>query len=245
MVSAGEPQLIYGKGEEACPDGSFCLYRAVNFNASQPSGGDKILVIPSGTYINDFSAHGFDHSGDGVSGVVNNTDEDTTLFSAANQQGQSLPVDRRTSIRSMTQHGMIGSPNGTWNDQAQSALAAHFEGNLVIEQEFLRKWQDWETQKWIYSYQLTMHAAETRVMKWAVGFGDLPAGTALYKEFTDVFWGQIIRDGIDGSVLLASPEGGGHTVDPGAELPIGIQVLYPDEDPAHEHLRSLNAQQLG
>lgn len=81
--------------------------------------------------------------------------------------------------------------------------------------------------------------------KGAVGFGDLPAGTALYKEFTDVFWGQIIRDGIDGSVLLASPEDGGHTVDPGAELPIGIQVLYPDEDPAHEHLRSLNAQQLG
>src|ERR1700735_852848 len=92
MVSVGEPQLIYGHGQEACPDGSFCLYRAVNFNAGQvPGVGDKILAIPSGTYINDFAIYGFDHSGDGVSSVVNRTDEDNALFSAADQQGHSLP----------------------------------------------------------------------------------------------------------------------------------------------------------
>jgi hypothetical protein len=246
MVSVEKPQLIYGHGQEACPDGSFCLYRAVNFNAGQvPGVGAKILAIPLGTYINDFSAYGFDHSGDGVSSVVNNTDKDNTLFSAADQQGHSLPVDRRSSIANMARIAMAGSPNGTWNDQAQSALAAPFLGNLVVDQAFLSKWQDWETQKWIYSYRLTMHAEGTRVVKWALGFGDMPEGTSLSKGFTDVFWGQIVRDGTDGSVLLASPEGGGHTIDPGADLIIDIQVLYPDEDPAHEHLTSLNAQQLG
>ncbi|MFG2969133.1 MULTISPECIES: peptidase inhibitor family I36 protein [unclassified Streptomyces] len=245
-MAANEPQLIYGQGAEACPDGSFCLYRAVRFNAGQtPGQGDKILAIPSGVYVNDFSQYGFDHSGDGVSSVVNNTDEDNTLFSAADQQGHTLPVERGTVITDLTRIAMAGSPNGTWNDQAQSAKAAPFKGNLTIQQEFLAKWQDWESQKWIYSYKLTISAADTRVEKWALGFGDLPEGTSLSKEFTDNFWGEIIEDGTEGSVLLASPSDGGHTIDPGADLRIDIQVLYLDEDPSHQHLKGLNAQDLG
>jgi hypothetical protein len=76
-------------------------------------------------------------------------------------------------------------------------------------------------------------------------FGDLPDGTSLFKGFTDVFWGQVLRDGTGGSVLLASPEGGGHTIDPGSDFLIDIQVLHPEEDRAYELLTSLNAQQLG
>ena len=64
-----------------------------------PGVGDKILAIPSGTYINDFAIYGFDHSGDGVSSVVNRTDEDNALFSAADQQGHSLPVDRQGCVK--------------------------------------------------------------------------------------------------------------------------------------------------
>ncbi|MFK0105680.1 peptidase inhibitor family I36 protein [Streptomyces sp. NPDC091217] len=142
-MAATEPQLIYGQGADACPDGSFCLYRAVRFNAGQtPGKGDKILAIPAGVYVNDFSPYGFDHSADGVSSVVNNTDEDNTLFSAANQQGHTLPVGRGVSITDLSRIAMAGSPNGTWNDQAQSAKAAPFQGNLAIQQEFLAKWQD-------------------------------------------------------------------------------------------------------
>ncbi len=245
-MSNEKAQLIYGQGEEACPEGSFCLYRATNFNIGQAPGvGDKILAIAVGTYVNDFSVYGFDHSGDGVSSVVNKTNEANALFSAADQRGHSLPVDRRSSLADLRRVAMADSANGTWNDQPQSALAAPFLGNLVVEQAFLSKWQDWQTQKWIYSYRITVQAEKTRVVKWALGFGDLPDGTSLHKGFIDVFWGQILRDGTDGSVLLASPEGGGHTIDPGTELAIDIQVLYPKEDPAHEHLTSLNAQQLG
>ncbi|MEU4587795.1 peptidase inhibitor family I36 protein [Kitasatospora aureofaciens] len=245
-MSDEQAQLIYGQGQEACPDGTFCLYRATNFNIGQTPGvGDKILAIPLGTYVNDFSVYGFDHSGDGVSSVVNNTDADNALFSAADQRGHSLPVDRRSSIANLARIAMADSPNGSWNDQAQSALAAPFLGNLVVEQECKGKWQDWESQKWIYSYRITVRAEETRVVKWALGFGDLPEGTILYKGFTDVFWGQVLSDGTDGSVLLASPERGGHTIDPGTDLLIDIQVLYPNEDRAHEHLTSLNAQHLG
>jgi hypothetical protein len=245
-VSGEQAQLIYGQGEGACPEGNFCLYRAVDFNIGQvPGVGDKILAIPVGTSVNDFSVYGFDHSADGVSSVVNRTDEGNALFSAADQQGHSLPVDRRSSLASLVRIPMADSPNGSWNDQAQSALAAPFMGNLIVEQAFLSKWQDWETQKWIYSYRITVRAAETRVVKWALGFGDLPEGTALYKGFTDVFWGQILQDGTEGSVLLGSPPGGGHTIDPGTDLAIDVQVLYAQESPSQEHLTSLNAQQLG
>ncbi|MFF3751911.1 peptidase inhibitor family I36 protein [Streptomyces sp. NPDC002018] len=243
-MSDNEPELIYGQGAEACPEGSFCLYRGSNFNAGQtPGRGDKILAIPTGAHVNDFSTYGFDHSGDGVSAVVNNTTEDNALFSAADQQGHSLPVERGGSIADLRGIPMAGSPNGSWNDQAQSALAARFVGNLRVDQELRGHWA--EGAGHIYSYRLTMHAEDTRVIKWAVGFGDLPEGTTLSKSFIDAFWGEILRDGTDGAVLLGSPKGGGHSVDPGAALPIDIQVLHPDEDPAHERLTGLHAQQLG
>ncbi|MET7999722.1 hypothetical protein [Nonomuraea glycinis] len=244
MSDNTEPKLIYGQGAGACPEGNFCLYRANDFNAGQtPGRGDKILAIPTGAHVNDFSAYGFDHSGDGVSAVVNNTVEDNALFSAADQQGHSLPVERGVSIARLSGIPMAGSPNGSWNDQAQSALAARFVGNLRVDQELRGHWA--EGPGHLYSYRLTMHAEDTRVMKWAVGFGGLPEESSLSKTFIDTFWGEILRDGTDGAVLLGSPHGGGHSVDPGTALLIDIQVVYPDQSPAYERLTGLNAQQLG
>lgn len=240
-MSDDEPKLIYGQGAEACPEGSFCLYRGSGFNAGQvPGRGDKILAIPVGAHVDDFSVYGFDHSGDGVSAVVNNTIEDNTLFSAADQQGHSLPVDADTSIADLRSIPMAGSPNGSWNDQARSALASPFEGNLVIDQGFLGDWS--EGQGHIYSYRLTMHAADTRVLRWAVGFGGLPEGTVLASSFTGVFWGEIIRDGTDGAVLLGSTPG--HAVEPGTDLLVDVQVLYPRQDHDCKRLIGLHAQQL-
>lgn len=240
----GTPELIHGHGTEACPAGSFCLYRDVNFNNGSQSGNDKILVIPEDAYINNFSDYGFDHTDDGVSSVVNNTEKDNTLFTQPNQGGYTLPVATGQTVADMTKMPLSGSPTGTWNDQAQSALAAPQPANLSIDQQFLSSWQDWESQKWVYSYRLTLHAADTPVQQWSVGFGDLPDGTVLYDQFTSVFWGKIIEDGSNGTVLLESPDDGTHIVEPGQALEIDIQVLYPDQNTAYEHLNSLNAQQL-
>ncbi|GAB2956638.1 hypothetical protein GCM10027280_51600 [Micromonospora polyrhachis] len=241
----GAPQLIHGQGTDACPSGSFCLYRDVDFNNGSESGNDKILVIPEGAYINNFSDYGFDHSDDGVSGVFNNTEKDNTLFTQPSQGGHTLPVAKRQAIADLTKMPLSESPTGTWNDQAQSALAAPYIGNLGIDQQFLSHWQDWESQKWIYSFRLTLHAAQTPVRKWSVGFGDLPVGTVLYKQFSSVFWGKIIEDGSNGTVLLESPDGETHIVEPGKVLEIDIQILYPGENTAYQQLNSLNAQQLG
>lgn len=70
-------------------------------------------------------------------------------------------------------------------------------------------------------------------------------GNLTVQELHRRLLGEILRNGTDGAVLLGSPAGGGHSVDPGTALPVDIQVLYPDENPAYERLIGLNAQQLG
>jgi hypothetical protein len=51
---------------------------------------------------------------------------------------------------------MAGTPNGSWDEQAQSALASRFVGNLRIDQELLGHWS--EGPGHLCSYRLTMYA---------------------------------------------------------------------------------------
>ncbi|MFE3940050.1 hypothetical protein ACFXPJ_41470 [Streptomyces goshikiensis] len=176
--------------------------------------------------------------------MVNRTGQANTLFTAASQGGSSLPVDAGAAL-DMVRISLLESPNGTWNDQPQSALAAPFTGgNLDITQEFLASWQDWITGKWIYSYTLTIKAVNHAVTAWNIGFGDLPVNTVLEPGFVDTFtgsWGEVIKDGSDGSVLLASASG--HAIAAGADLDVHVQVLYENRNSEQEHLNSLNAQE--
>ncbi|AWN25018.1 hypothetical protein [Streptomyces sp. NEAU-S7GS2] len=417
--AADEPYVIRGRGKDKAPAGAFALFADVNYNVGGPR--DKILVIPAKGTANNFSDYGFDQSDDGVSAVVNNTDNDNILFTRTNQGGSQLPVKAGTSIDDMTKIPLAGSPTGTWNDQAQSALAfaqpvplpvftaptagaptenrrqpvqgtaapdvqqvllyegakqlgscpvkgnkweytpdadwplgqhdlaavavrddvtsgkvylrfyatlpnpvvdvrspqngaevdpgalidgvafnadsvtlteggtklgsakvngqnwsfSHEGGwslgshtvtakavrgsqesepdtvtftaakkNLTVDYKFNSSWQDWETQKYIYSYDITMHAGESNVKHWNVGFGQLPVGSVLYKEFTSTFWGMIIDDGSNGDVLLGSPPEGIHVVPKGGKLVIRVLVLYPTQDDAHKQLYGLFAKSL-
>lgn len=124
---------------------------------------------------------------------------------------------------------MAGSPNGSWNDQAQSALASRFVGNLHVDQELRGHWA--EGPGHLYSYRLTMHAEDTRVMKWAVGFGDLPQGTSLSKSFIDAFWGEILRNGTDGAVLLGSPKAADTASIPALSSPSTSRSSTPTKAP--------------
>jgi hypothetical protein len=238
-----EPKLIHGSGTTACPPGNFCLYRDVNFNQGSDSATNKILIIPEDQYIDDFAPYGFDYSNDGVSSVFNNTTKDNTLFSGPKQTGQMLPVAKQQAIADLTRYPLAGSSTGTWNDQVRSAQAGPHTGPLRIEQELAGHWQDWQTHKWIYSYDLTLHVSGSPVHDWSIGFGDLPAGTVLSPEFTKTFWGKVVEDGSNGRVLLETPDSG-RVIKSGDTLVIRVQVLYPDENVVHEHLNSLNAQQL-
>ncbi|MFF4734485.1 hypothetical protein ACFY2W_01095 [Streptomyces sp. NPDC001262] len=417
--SADEPYVIRGRGQDKAPKNSFCLFADVNFNVGGPR--DKILVIPVDGTANNFSDYGFDQSDDGVSSVVNNTGKNNILFTRTNQGGSQLPVSANSVIADLTGIPLSGSPTHTWNDQAQSALAAPkpvplpvftepkagaqtqnrrqavrgsatpdaqqvllYEGvrqlgacpvkdstweytpdadwplgqhdlsavavrdnvtsgkaylrfyvtlptpvvdirspkegaevdtgvsvdgvafnadtvtlteggkeigtakvatnvwsfapqggwslgrhsvtakavrgaqesapdtvnftaadkDLRVEYKFNSCWEDWETHKYIYSYDITMHAGETAVKHWNLGFGQLPDGSVLAKEFVATFWGMIIEDGSHGEVLLGSPPEGVHIVPAKGHLTITVQVLIPKKDDAYKKLYGLFAKSL-
>ncbi|MFE0190315.1 hypothetical protein [Streptomyces sp. NPDC058989] len=418
-AAADEPHVIRGRGKDKAPAGAFSLFADANYNV----GGDrdKILVIPVKGTANNFSDYGFDQSGDGVSAVVNNTEIDNVLFTRTNQQGAQLPVKAGESIDDLTRIPLAGSPTGSWNDQAQSALAfvqpvptpvftlpaagattedrrqpvrgnaapdvqqvllyegakqlgtcpvkdskweydpdadwslgqhdlsaiavrddvqsgrayrsfyvilpspvvdirspkegtevdpgvsvdgvafhadsvvlvdgstqvgtspvtgdkwtfapeggwslgshsvtvkavhggqesepdtVHFtvaQQNLTVDYTFNSSWQDWQTGKYIYSYDVTMYAGETDVRHWNVGFGQLPDGSVLAPEFETSFWGMIINDGSDGNVVFGSPPEGIHIVPKGGHLTLRVLVLIPAQDDAYKKLYGLFAKSV-
>ncbi|MFF7755010.1 hypothetical protein ACFZCP_38615 [Streptomyces sp. NPDC007971] len=117
--------------------------------------------------------------------------------------------------------------------------------NLTVTYELVQDpWQDWETMGWIYPYDITLKAGATDVTRWRVGFGQLPAGTAPFKEFATNFWGVIIEDGSNGRFRLGSPppEKGKHIVPKGETLTIRVQVLYPAKEDAYKKLYGLYAE---
>ncbi|MFB6815743.1 hypothetical protein ACFCV8_14510 [Streptomyces sp. NPDC056347] len=418
--SSNAPYVIRGRGKDKAPAGAFALFVDINYNEDGPR--DKILVIPAKGTANNFSDYGFDQSDDGVSSVVNNTEDDNVLFTRTDQGGGQLPVKAGTSIDDMTGIALANSPTRTWNDQAQSALAfarpvplpvftapaadaqtqnrrrpvqgsaapdvqqvllydedakhlgtlpvkdgaweyvpdadwplgqhdlaavavrddvtsgkayLHFyvtlpspvvdirsprsgveidtdaavdgvafnaesvsfteggtklgsaringrnwsfrraggwspgshtvtvkavrggeesapetvaftavKNNLTVDQKFNSSWQDWESQKFVHSYDVTLYAGETDVTHWNVGFGQLPAGAILHKEFTNTFWGMIVEDGSNGRIVLGSPPEGIHVVPKGGKLEIRVLVLYPNQEEANKHLYSLFAKSL-
>ncbi|MEU2794383.1 hypothetical protein [Streptomyces sp. NPDC007100] len=417
--SADEPYVITGRGKDAAPKNAFSLFADVNFNVGGPR--TKILVIPANGTANNFSDYGFDQSDDGVSSVVNNTGRDNILFTRVNQGGAQLPVTADSSIADLTRIPLAGSSTGTWNDQAQSALAFNkpvplpvftapapsaqtqdrrqavqgnaapdvqqvllYEGakllgtcpvkdskweyapdadwplgqhdlsaiavrddvlsgkaplrfyvtlptpvvdvrspkegaevdsgatvdgvafnadtvtlaeggtqlgtakvisnlwsyvpeggwplgkhsvtakavrgsqesepdtvnftaadkNLKVDFKFNSSWQDWQTHKYIYSYDITMHAGETDVRHWNVGFGQLPEGSVLAPEFEASFWGLIVGDGSDGNVVLGSPPEGVHIVPAKGNLTIRVLVLIPTQDEVYQKLYGLYAKSL-
>ncbi|WP_228974198.1 hypothetical protein [Streptomyces sp. DH12] len=152
------------------------------------------------------------------------------------------------------------APDGGWSTGSHAVTATAVRGsqesepdtvaftaakkNLTVDFTFNSSWQDWETQKYIHSYDITLYAGDSDVTHWNVGFGQLPVGSVLYKEFTSTFWGMIIEDGSHGDVLLGSPPEGVHVVPKGGKLTIRVLVLYPTQDEAHKHLYALFAKSL-
>ncbi|MFH8410646.1 hypothetical protein ACH4FX_38630 [Streptomyces sp. NPDC018019] len=116
--------------------------------------------------------------------------------------------------------------------------------NLKVEYTFNSSWQDWQSHKYIYSYDVTLYAGETDVKHWNAGFGQLPDGSVLAPEFEASFWGLIVNDGSDGNVVLGSPPEGVHIVPAKGRLTIRVLVLVPTQDAAYQKLYGLFAKSL-
>lgn len=136
----------------------------------------------------------------------------------------------------------VAVKGGQRSDMAKAGFTVA-KRNLTVKYALRQEpWQDWETQKYIYPFSITLSAGETDVKRWRVGFGQLPSGTVLFKDFVNSFWGVITEDGSHGAVLLGSPAKGTYTVPARNSLNIDIQLLFPAKDEANKKLYGLVAE---
>ncbi|MCH7230288.1 peptidase inhibitor family I36 protein [Glycomyces sp. L485] len=137
---------------------------------------------------------------------------------------------------------------GIRSTEAQATFTVE-KPNLDVSYEFSGSWSDSSSgvEEHVYSYNILLTADTKSVQQWRLGFKQLPAGTHLPKTFTDTFWGVVIKDGADGTILLGSPppEEGKHVIFAGNELHVQVQVMFPDKDTAHEKLYGLFAEDWG
>jgi uncharacterized repeat protein (TIGR01451 family) len=153
-----------------------------------------------------------------------------------------LPVDRSAQIvlsgridpayeGPMTCAALISSPT-----RANAALQHHDSIRTQVtippanvDQEIAGQWQQtWpeDAVGYVVSSNLKMRANQDRVVEWEIRF-DVPEGTRVNPVQRQ--WYQVKEDGQNGSVVLASPGDGKHTIEPGAGLTVQVQMLYPSK----------------
>ncbi|MEI5102515.1 hypothetical protein RB200_33445 [Streptomyces sp. PmtG] len=114
--------------------------------------------------------------------------------------------------------------------------------NLRVHQHFERSWQkEWDKPPWIYSFTLTLEPKRTRVSLWTVSF-TVPPGTRLDPDWRKTFTYTVTSDGSDGTVVLRNTDPH-KTIDPGHDLPLGVQVLFPGQSQAYQTLNNLAARE--
>ncbi|MFI1768935.1 hypothetical protein ACH41H_43850 [Streptomyces sp. NPDC020800] len=215
------------------------VYR--NFYVTQPSPIAQIVSPKDGAKVD---------AGTPIDGIALNA-ETVELAEGSTQLG-SVPVigDRWTFTPkdgwTVGSHSVTAvAVKGTQKSQEAKVGFTVEKKNLTVTYKLVQDpWQDWETKGWIYPYDITLKAGATDVTRWRVGFGQLPAGTAPFKEFATNFWGMIIEDGSNGRFQLGSPqpEKGKHIVPKGETLTIRVQVLYPAKEDAYKKLYGLYAE---
>ncbi|MBV7261684.1 hypothetical protein L6J37_04230 [Photobacterium sp. WH77] len=106
---------------------------------------------------------------------------------------------------------------------------------ILSRAEFKSYWQDWESQGYIYSYEILLKASSDPITHWKVSFSDLPPGTTI----ASVTWPEVVLDGSEGVVELKTPKDGNYLINPDTELPVAIQLLYPAQEGEQEKFKKL------
>ncbi|MEV7931008.1 hypothetical protein [Kitasatospora sp. NPDC088779] len=135
--------------------------------------------------------------------------------------------------------------------RTRANTAAQQSGSVDTDVELPRvsiveeKVGDWD-QSWpedakgrVVSTDLTLAANDHRVVAWEISFS-VPEGTRVNPTQTQ--WYQIVKDGLDGQVIIESPNDDSHTIDPGVPLVVSVQMLYASQaDAGDGSLRNLLA----
>ncbi|MCY0111417.1 hypothetical protein NQF78_24200 [Pseudomonas monsensis] len=113
------------------------------------------------------------------------------------------------------------------------------EQAISTRQAFAAKWQD-ASGGWIYSYDVKVTSNSQQFSQWKFSSAGLPAGTKIYTQP----WLDVVHDATEGIIELVTPPGDQYLLEPGKELPISIQLLYPaaaGQAPEFESLPNLMA----
>lgn len=105
---------------------------------------------------------------------------------------------------------------------------------------WVNSWPE-DAKGWIGSHKLTLFANERRVVAWEVSF-EVPPSSRISP--TEKPWYRVLKDGKDGTVVIASPADGEHSIEPGTPLDVAVKVLFPDEAAGRKGLRNVGATEV-
>ncbi|WP_213939764.1 hypothetical protein [Pseudomonas sp. dw_612] len=120
-------------------------------------------------------------------------------------------------------------------------LGRKLEGNPIqARQVFKGSWQDQATKGWIYSYDVILRPHQQAITQWKFLSSGLPLGTKIHANA----WLNVTHAGPEGVVELVTPKGDDYLLEPGKDLAVSIQLLYPaavGQNPSLQRLPNLVA----
>ncbi|TDB47374.1 hypothetical protein [Photorhabdus luminescens] len=128
------------------------------------------------------------------------------------------------------------------DSQIQSQVTVVTVRDLNVDQKLLGHWQKvWDQPEWIYNYELTLKSESLRVVKWRLTFL-LQKGAVLDPDWLETQKDWLEVDGeTEGFIALINKTG--HTIDPGVELKLAVQLLYPGKADEYNELYNLRLRQ--
>ncbi|EJD6399375.1 hypothetical protein M0H77_RS04110 [Providencia rettgeri] len=136
----------------------------------------------------------------------------------------------------------ITPPAGYENEgdhNVSSNIIVTAEKDLEVLQKYQASWAG--EGGYLYSYMLTLISENTRVTLWELSF-QLPAGAKVSENWYESQKNWLNKRESGGNVILSNTSG--HTIDPGVELPLQIQLVYPNQAEAYEYIYSLHLRQI-
>jgi hypothetical protein len=171
--------------------------------------------------------------------------------------GINIPANQTTNVRismsgvgpgSATLTCTLNTPLGiinNGNNVSSTSVTVTAVRQLQILVGTVTHWQDvWPSTQFIYSYPLTMSAAETQVNDWELSFL-LPEGAALNEAWlqSESSWVTVNTEkSVNGNIYLDSQPD--HVIDPTVNINLTLQIDYPEVSTEHETLNNLRLMQL-
>ena len=133
----------------------------------------------------------------------------------------------------------------TGDNTISTAITVTTVRQLQVTVGSVTHWQDvWPSKEFIYSYALTMSAANTQVRNWVLSFL-LPDGASLNKAWLESQSSWVVLDtekSVNGNIYLNSQPG--HVIAPGKNVNFTLQINYPKVSTEYETLDNLILMQV-